>query len=119
MNKIEAKTGMLERRVRDRTRSVNKRVIAIAFEPHSETIRKGKASKPTEFGKLVQLAEAENQIVTRYDVFDQRPSDRELLTGAVGAETVSREYRRRLLSGLANDFSRNSFAASQSRVSDR
>lgn len=60
------------------------------FEPHSEIIRKGKASKPTEFGKLVQLAEAENQIVTHYAVFDQRPSDRELLTDAVA------EQRRRL-----------------------
>jgi len=57
--------------------------IVSLFEPHSEIIRKGKASKPTEFGKLVQLTEAENQIVTRYDVFDQRPSDRELLAGAV------------------------------------
>jgi IS5 family transposase len=53
------------------------------FEPHSEIIRKGKASKPTEFGKLVQLAEAENQIVTHYEVFDERPSDRVLLTEAV------------------------------------
>jgi transposase, IS5 family len=64
--------------------------IVSLFEPHSEIIRKGKASKPTEFGKLVQLAEAENQIVTHYEVFDQRPSDRELLTGAV------EELRRRL-----------------------
>jgi IS5 family transposase len=55
------------------------------FEPHSEIIRKGKASKPTEFGKLVQVQEAENQIVTHYDVFDQRPSDRDLLLGAVEA----------------------------------
>jgi IS5 family transposase len=57
--------------------------IVSLFEPHSEIIRKGKASKPTEFGKLVQLAEAENQIVTHYDVFEQGPSDRELLTEAV------------------------------------
>jgi len=57
--------------------------IVSLFEPHSEIIRKGKASKPTEFGKLVQVTEAENQIVTQYDVFDQRPSDRELLTNAV------------------------------------
>jgi IS5 family transposase len=150
MKKIETKAGKLKRKVRDRTRSVNRRVIAIAtasrykgeageqkrkkeyrdllrltrqilndtkrvlketearrrpglralregltamadrvrqvvkqakarifdgitqlpgkivslFEPHSEIIRKGKASKPTEFGKLVQVAEAENQIVT-------------------------------------------------------
>lgn len=169
MKKIEKQAGKLKRKVRDRTRSVNKRVIAIAtasrykgeageqkrkheyrsllrltrqilndatrvmeeierrrkprmralgngleamagrvrqlvkqakarifdgvtqlpgkivslFEPHSEIIRKGKASKPTEFGKLVQITEAENQIVTRYDVFDQRPSDRELLASAV------------------------------------
>ena len=172
MKKIERRTGQLKRRVRDRTRSVNKRVVAIAtasrhkgpegeakrkkqykellrlsrqilndtkrvlaeleempakqskavspllgslqrmadrvrqvvkqtkarifdgltqlpgkivslFEPHSEIIRKGKASKPTEFGKLVQVLETENQIITHYDVFDQRRSDRELLAGAV------------------------------------
>lgn len=59
--------------------------IVSLFEPHSEVIRKGKASKPTEFGKMVQVQEAENQIVTHYDVFDQRPSDRELLCGAVEA----------------------------------
>jgi IS5 family transposase len=53
------------------------------FEPHTEIICKGKASKPPEFGKLVQLQEAENQIITHYDVFDERPSDRELLLGAV------------------------------------
>jgi transposase, IS5 family len=59
--------------------------IVSVFEPHTEIIRKGKASKPTEFGKLVQLQEAENQIITHYDVFDERPSDRELLLGAVEA----------------------------------
>ena len=57
--------------------------LVSVFEPHSEIIRKGKASKPTEFGKMVQLVEAENQIITHYDVFDERPSDRELLAGAV------------------------------------
>jgi IS5 family transposase len=173
MKKIEARSGKLKRRVRDRMRSVNKRVIAIAtagrykgeegehkrkkeyrellrltrqilndtrrvmeetqsrrkaglrklreelslmadqvkqvvkqtkarvfqgvtqlpgkivsvFEPHSEIIRKGKASKPTEFGKLVQITEAENQIVTRLDVFEERPSDRQLLTQAVTRQT--------------------------------
>jgi IS5 family transposase len=57
--------------------------IVSVFEPHTEIIRKGKASKPTEFGKMVQLVEAENQIITHYDVFDERPSDRTLLAGAV------------------------------------
>lgn len=53
------------------------------FEPQTEIIRKGKAGKPNEFGKLVQLQEAENQIITHYEVFEQRPSDRHLLLPAV------------------------------------
>lgn len=53
--------------------------IVSLFEPQTEVIRKGKAGKPTEFGKLVKIQEAENQIVTHYSVFDQRPSDSELL----------------------------------------
>jgi IS5 family transposase len=60
-----------------------KEKIVSLFEPHSEVIRKGKASKPTEFGKLLQLTEAENQIITHYQVFQERPSDRVLLTEAV------------------------------------
>jgi IS5 family transposase len=59
--------------------------VVSLFEPHTEIIRKGKASKPTEFGKLVQLQEAENQIITHYEVFEERPSDRELLLAAVEA----------------------------------
>src|SRR5215472_1582793 len=42
------------------------------FEPHTELIRKGKAGKPNEFGKLVQLQEAEKQIITHYEIFEQR-----------------------------------------------
>jgi transposase, IS5 family len=37
--------------------------IVSLFEPTTEVIRKGKASKPTEFGKMVKLQEAEDQIV--------------------------------------------------------
>jgi transposase, IS5 family len=57
--------------------------IVSLFEPHTEIIRKGKASKPTEFGKMIQVQETENQIITHYDVFDKRPSDRDLLLEAV------------------------------------
>jgi IS5 family transposase len=57
--------------------------LASIFEPHTEIIRKGKASKPTEFGKMVQIQEAENQIITVYEVFDERPWDSELLVPAV------------------------------------
>ena len=41
------------------------------FEPSTEIIRKGKAAKPTEFGKLIKIQEAENQIITAYEVFEQ------------------------------------------------
>lgn len=56
------------------------------FEPHTEIIRKGKAGKPNEFGKLVELQEAENQIITHYEVYEERPSDRHLLLPAVEAQ---------------------------------
>jgi transposase, IS5 family len=57
--------------------------VVSVFEIQTEVIRKGKAGKPNEFGKLVQIQEAENQIVTHYSVFDQRPSDSELLIPAL------------------------------------
>jgi IS5 family transposase len=57
--------------------------ILSMFEPDTEVIRKGKASKPTEFGKMVKIQEAENQIVIHCEVFDQRPSDSDLLTPSI------------------------------------
>ena len=57
--------------------------IVSLFEPHTEIIRKGKASKPNEFGKLVKVQEAENQIITHYEVFAERPEDSHLLVAAV------------------------------------
>jgi IS5 family transposase len=56
------------------------------FEPHTEIIRKGKAGKPNEFGKLVQLQEAENQIITHYEVFEERPADQNLLLPAIATQ---------------------------------
>lgn len=55
------------------------------FEPDTEVIRKGKTSKPTEFGKMVKIQEGENQIITAYEVYEQRPDDRFLLVPAVSA----------------------------------
>jgi IS5 family transposase len=57
--------------------------IVSVFEPQTEVIRKGKAGKPNEFGKLVKIQEAENQIVTHYQVFEERPSDSALLTPSI------------------------------------
>ncbi len=57
--------------------------LVSVFEPHTEVIRKGKAAKPTEFGKMVKIQEAEAQIVTHYEVYDERPSDCDLLLPAI------------------------------------
>jgi IS5 family transposase len=57
--------------------------IVSLFEPATEVIRKGKAAKPTEFGKMIKLQEAENQIVIEYEVYDQRPNDCDLLVPAI------------------------------------
>jgi transposase, IS5 family len=53
------------------------------FEPSTEVIRKGKAGKPNEFGKMVKLQEAENQIVIDFEVYDRRPNDSDLLLPAI------------------------------------
>src|SRR5262249_46614425 len=67
--------------LRGNTRSEGK--LVSVFEPTTEIIRTGKASKPTEFGKMVKLQEAENQIITDYEVYAQRPYDSDLLIPAI------------------------------------
>jgi transposase-like protein DUF772/DDE family transposase len=53
------------------------------FEPHTEAIRKGKAAKPTEFGHLVKIQEAERGLVVDYEVYEHRPADTTLLLPAI------------------------------------
>jgi IS5 family transposase len=53
------------------------------FEPHTEIIRKGKLAKPTEFGRLVMIQEAEAQFITDYQVCERRLSDRALWVPAL------------------------------------
>ena len=45
------------------------------FEVHTEVIRKGKAHKPNEFGRLVRIDEVENGIVSGYQVLTGNPAD--------------------------------------------
>jgi IS5 family transposase len=45
------------------------------FEPHMQVIRKGKAHKPNEFGRLVRVDEVENGIVSGYQVLEGNPAD--------------------------------------------
>jgi transposase, IS5 family len=72
-----------ERIHRGNTRSQDK--LLSVFEPSTEIIRKGKSGKPNEFGKMVKVQEAENQIVIEFEVYDRRPSDSELLVQAIDA----------------------------------
>ncbi len=62
------------------------------FEPHTEAIRTGKASKPTEFGKLLKVQDAEHQIVIDYEVSDRRPEDQSLVLPTI--ETHVRTFGR-------------------------
>jgi IS5 family transposase len=52
--------------------------VLSVFESHTEAIRKGKATKPTEFGKLVKIQEAEAQFITDYTVCTARVPDQAL-----------------------------------------
>jgi IS5 family transposase len=61
---------------------VSDKVLSV-FEPHTETIRKGKIAKPNEFGKLVTIQESEHQIITAYEVHPRRPADVTLWTAAL------------------------------------
>ena len=49
--------------------------ILSLFEPHTQVIRKGKAHKPNEFGRLVRLDEVEHGIVSGYQVLEGNAAD--------------------------------------------
>jgi transposase, IS5 family len=87
------------------TRSEGK--IVSVFEPSTEVIRKGKASKPTEFGKMVKLQEAENQIIIDYEVYAQRPSDSDLLIPAINTHQAKLGRAPRLVAADAGFYSAN------------
>jgi IS5 family transposase len=52
--------------------------VVSLFEPHSEIIRKGKLARPTEFGRLVKIQEAEAQFITDYQVCERGLAERAL-----------------------------------------
>jgi IS5 family transposase len=45
------------------------------FEPHTRIIRRGKADRPTEFGRKVWLDEVDGGIISRYQVLAGNPAD--------------------------------------------
>ncbi len=95
------------------TRSEGK--LVSLFEPSTEIIRKGKASKPTEFGKMVKLQEAENQIITDYEVYAQRPYDSDLLIEAIDKHQALLGRVPRLVAADAAFYSARNEAAAKAK----
>jgi transposase, IS5 family len=93
----------------------NKGKIFSLFEPSTEIIRKGKAGKPNEFGKLVKLQEAENQIVVDYEVYDRRPSDTDLLIPAIATHETALGRTPRLVAADAGFYSAKNEAAAKAK----
>ena len=89
--------------------------IVSVFEPSTEVIRKGKSGKPAEFGKLIKLQEAENQIVIDYAVYDRRPSDSELLIPALEAHEAKLGRIPRLIAADAGFSSAKNEAAARAK----
>ncbi|KRR01954.1 ISNCY family transposase, partial [Bradyrhizobium valentinum] len=102
-----------ERIFRGNTRAEDK--LFSVFEPSTEIIRKGKAGKPNEFGKMVKLQEAENQIVIDYEVYDRRPSDSELLIPAIETHEAKLGRTPRLVAADAGFYSARNEAAAKAR----
>jgi IS5 family transposase len=89
------------------------------FETSTEAIRKGKAGKPTEFGKMVKIQEAENQIVIDFEVYDKRPDDRALLVPAIEVHEQQLGQTPRLLATDAGFHSAKNEAAAQEKGVER
>ena len=95
------------------TRSEGK--LLSVFEPSTEIIRKGKSGKPNEFGKMVKLQEAENQIVIDFEIYDRRPNDSDLLVPAIDAHQAAVGRAPYLLAADAAFYSGKNEAAARSK----
>src|SRR5882724_2751459 len=71
---VEKVIRQTKERVVEGNSQVEEKVLSL-FEPHTEVIRKGKAHKPNEFGRLVRIDEVENGIVSGYQVLTGNPAD--------------------------------------------
>jgi IS5 family transposase len=60
----------------------NEKLFSI-FEPHSELLKRGKATRDIEFGHMVQIRQVEGKFITGYDVFENKPVESQLLQPAL------------------------------------
>jgi IS5 family transposase len=85
---VENVVAQTQKRVYGGDRHVVGKVLSL-FEPHTQAICKGKAHKPTEFGRLVRLDEVENGIVSGYEVLEGNPADTKAWSAALTHHQVS------------------------------
>jgi transposase, IS5 family len=71
---VEQVITQTRKRVLGGDNNVDGKLLSL-FEVHTEVIRKGKAHKPNEFGRLVRIDEVENGIVSGYQVLAGNPAD--------------------------------------------
>jgi IS5 family transposase len=110
----------LLRRVMQQTRArifrgdthVEAKILSL-FEPSTEVIRKGKPGKPNEFGKMIKLQEAENQLIIDYEVYARRPHDSELLVPAIAVHQAKLGRVPRLVATDAGFYSARNEAAAK------
>ena len=68
--------------VRGEKVAVSERIYSL-FEQHAELIKRGRRSKPVEFGHVVQLVQTREKFITDYRVLERRVADSGLLEPAV------------------------------------
>jgi IS5 family transposase len=72
---VEQVLKQTRRRVLEGEQVPSTEKIVSLFEPHTAVIRKGKAGKPTEFGRVVWLDEVEGGLISGYRVLAGNPDE--------------------------------------------
>jgi transposase, IS5 family len=85
------------------------------FEPHTEIIRKGKLAKPTEFGRVVKIQEAEAQFITDYAVCERGQAERSLWAPSLDRHIALFDHAPRLAVADGGFASRSNERAAQER----
>jgi IS5 family transposase len=97
--RVEQVISQTTRRVQQgETVPASEKVVSL-FEPHTAIIRKGKAGKPTEFGRVVWVAETEGGIITQARVLDGNPDDAAELVPSLDQHIDQFKRPPRLLAG--------------------
>jgi IS5 family transposase len=97
--RVEQVISQTTRRVlQGETVPASEKVVSL-FEPHTAIIRKGKAGKPTEFGRVLWVAETEGGIITQARVLEGNPDDATELVPSLDQHIEQFKRPPRLLAG--------------------